>query len=65
MDAATNNGNPSRARQNLQGAISDILASLAVIVIPAILLTAVLLGLIAHNQVRQTYSALPGGKYNE
>jgi len=60
MDVATSNRNPSRERQNLQGAISDILTSLAVIVIPAVLLTAVLLGLITHNQVQQTYSALPG-----
>ena len=60
MDAATNSRYPSRERQNLQGAISDILTSLAVIMIPAVLLTAVLLGLITHNQVQQTYSALPG-----
>lgn len=60
MDAVTSNRNLSRERQNLQGAISDILTSLAVIVIPAVLLTAVLLGLITHNQVQQTYSALLG-----
>ena len=60
MDATIINRNLNRERQNLQGAISDILLSLAVITIPAVLLTAVLLGLITHNQVRQTYSALPG-----
>jgi len=43
-----------RERINLQGAKKDILLSLAVIVIPMVLLTAVLLGLIAHNQVPQT-----------
>jgi hypothetical protein len=49
-----------RERTNLQGGTKDIVLSLAVIVIPMVLLTAVLLGLIAHNQVPQTYSALPG-----
>jgi hypothetical protein len=49
-----------RGRTDLQGGKNDILLSLAVIVIPMVILTAVLLGLIAYNQVPQTYSALPG-----
>ena len=49
MDVVTNSRNPSRERQDLEGAISDILTSLAVIMIPAVRFTAVLLGLITHN----------------
>lgn len=59
MDASNNNESPWE-RTNLQGGKKDILLSLAVIVIPMVILTAVLLGLITHNQVPQTYSALPG-----
>jgi hypothetical protein len=51
---------PPRETTNLQGGKKDILFSVAVIVVPNVILTAVLLGLIIHNQVPQTYSELPG-----
>jgi ABC-type spermidine/putrescine transport system permease subunit I len=45
---------------NLQGAKKDILLSLAIIFVPNLILTAVLLGLVFHYQVPQTHSELPG-----
>jgi hypothetical protein len=45
---------------NLEGGRKKIILALAVIVAPNVILTAVLLGLILHNQVPQTYSQLPG-----
>jgi hypothetical protein len=60
MDDCNDNELSPRVRTDLQGGKKDILLSLAVIVIPVVILTAVLLGLITHNQVPQTYSALPG-----
>jgi hypothetical protein len=45
---------------NLEGGKKKIILALAVIVAPNVILTAVLLGLILHNQVPQTYSQLPG-----
>src|ERR1700693_647391 len=50
----------TRERVNLKGSNKHILLSLAVIVVPNVLLTAILLGLIFHYQVPQTYSQLPG-----
>ncbi|PMD22228.1 hypothetical protein NA56DRAFT_702582 [Hyaloscypha hepaticicola] len=44
---------------NLEGGKKKIILALAVIVAPNVILTAVLLGLILHNQVPQTYSQLP------
>jgi hypothetical protein len=58
--AQKNFGNSTMERQNLHGASSDILLSLAVITIPITILSALLLGLISQNQLHQTYSALPG-----
>ncbi|KAH8750642.1 hypothetical protein BGZ57DRAFT_967313 [Hyaloscypha finlandica] len=45
---------------NPQGAKKDILLSLAIIFVPNLILTAVLLGLVFHYQVPQTHSELPG-----
>ena len=45
---------------NLQGARKDILLSLAIIFVPNVILTAILLGLVFHYQVPQTYFELPG-----
>jgi hypothetical protein len=50
----------TRETVNLKGSNKHILLSLAVIVVPNVLLTAILLGLILHYQVPQTYSQLPG-----
>jgi hypothetical protein len=56
-------GNVSRQlpleKPGLQGSKKDIFLSLAVISVPMVILAAVILGIIAHNQVPQTYSALP------
>jgi hypothetical protein len=45
---------------NLKGGKKAILLALAVIVVPNVILTAILLGPILYNQVSQTYSQLPG-----
>ena len=45
---------------NLQGARKDILLSLAIIFVPNVILNAILLGLVFHYQVPQTYFELPG-----
>jgi len=60
MDASNGNELPPREIIDLQGGKKDILFSVAVIVVPMVILTALLLGLIIQNQVPQTYSALPG-----
>ncbi|KAN0095511.1 hypothetical protein V8E51_016222 [Hyaloscypha variabilis] len=49
-----------RTPGNLEGGKKDILLSLAIIFVPNVILTAVLLGLVFHYQVPQTYSVLPG-----
>jgi hypothetical protein len=45
---------------NLEGGKKNILLALAIIVTPNVILTAVILGLVFHYQVPQTYSQLPG-----
>jgi len=50
----------TQMRINPQGAKKDILLSLAIIFVPNLILTAVLLGLVFHYQVPQTHSELPG-----
>jgi hypothetical protein len=49
-----------RTLKNLQGGKNDILLTLAIIFVPNVILTAVLLSLIFHYQIPQTYSVLPG-----
>jgi hypothetical protein len=44
---------------NLQGGRKDILLSLAIIFVPNLILTAILLGLVFHYQVPRSYSELP------
>jgi hypothetical protein len=60
MDASNSNKLPPREITDLQGGKKDILFSVTIIVVPMVILTALLLGLIIQNQVPQTYSALPG-----
>jgi hypothetical protein len=50
----------SRGTINLQEARKEILLSLAIIFVPNLIFTAILLGLVFHYQVPQTYFELPG-----